>query len=73
MRLGLWLDVVAFVFLFFVPLGAMKSAGILTLFGWCLAFLLMILLITRYGCSYCPFTFCPIGKTGRFIWARLGR
>jgi hypothetical protein len=68
MKIGLWLDVVFIAFLFIYPFPEVwKRGGLLTLL-WSGSFLLFFMLITRLGCSVCPFTFCPIGKAGRKLW-----
>jgi hypothetical protein len=69
MVLGLWLDVVFFAFLFAYPLPYIRKVkGVLWTMAWCSAYLVAFLTTTRFGCSACPFTFCPIGKGGRAFW-----
>ena len=69
MILGLWLDVVFFLILFFFPLPYARLG-----FGWPITLLWIMMIIsgflihTRFGCARCPFTFCPIGKLGRVSW-----
>ncbi|MDD5225463.1 MAG: hypothetical protein PHE84_15885 [bacterium] len=66
MKLGLWLDVVSFFFLFLLPAPAAYRVGGMTLaLVWAGAFLLLFILISTLACAYCPLTFCPIGRGGR--------
>gem|GEM_PF-991099 len=69
MVMGLWLDVMFFAFLFVYPLPHIRRVkGALWTMAWCSAFFVAFLTATRFGCSVCPFTFCPIGKGGRAFW-----
>ncbi len=69
MKLGLWLDVVIGIPIFLIPLPYAFST-----FGWFMGLLWIAVVFgafaatTRFGCSKCPFTFCPIGKAGRKLW-----
>ncbi|MDY6856034.1 MAG: hypothetical protein SWO11_15265 [Thermodesulfobacteriota bacterium] len=69
MVIGLWLDIVFFIFLFAYPLPYIwRIEGLLFIVVWCIAFFLAFIVLTRLACSICPFTFCPIGKAGRAFW-----
>lgn len=69
MKLGLWLDVVIGTPVFLIPLPYAFFLG-----GWKMGMLWIIVtftafaVITKFGCSRCPFTFCPIGRAGRKFW-----
>jgi len=66
---GLWLDVVFFLLLFFIPLPyAWRGFGWPGALIWVNAILFGFLLHTRFGCARCPFTFCPFNKTARIFW-----
>jgi hypothetical protein len=72
--LGLWLDIAFFAFLFLLPIPGVFCFGGWLLFAlWCGTFFLAFIVITRLGCSYCPFTFCPIGKAGKSFWGLFGK
>ncbi len=74
MRPGLWLDVVFISIIFIIPLPfSYRNFGLIMTIVWIALFLAMFATTTRIGCSVCPFTFCPIGKTGRAFWKLLGR
>jgi len=66
MRLGLWLDVVFFAFLFVFPLFYIQN--VIFIIVWCGVFVLAFVVLSRLACAVCPFTFCPIGKDGRAFW-----
>lgn len=69
MVLGLWLDVVFAVILFALPLPfAYQLCGWPLVVIWSLLFFLIFCILTKVGCSVCPFSFCPIGKAGRAFW-----
>ena len=69
MKMGLWLDVLFFLFLFVYPLAPIwRIKGFLFIILWCAVFFLAFAVLTRMGCTVCPFTFCPIGKGGRAFW-----
>lgn len=73
MKPGLWLDVVCFILLLAIPLPAVwRLGGIYLLLAWLAVFFLMFAVLTRLACLACPFSFCPIGKGGRFFWRALG-
>jgi hypothetical protein len=54
-------------FLFAFPLFYIE--GLALTIVWCGVFFLALFVLTRFGCSVCPFTFCPIGKGGRVFRA----
>ena len=69
MKLGLWIDILFFVFLFAYPLPSIwRIKGFLFLIAWAITFFLAFIVMTRLACCVCPFTFCPIGKGGRAFW-----
>ncbi len=69
MVLGLWLDVVLGAIILFIPLSfAIMDFGTIMAIAWFAAFFFMFMSMTRFGCSKCPFIFCPIGKAGRAFW-----
>ncbi len=66
MVLGLWLDIVSFVVLPIIPIPyTWKLGGIALTAVWLAVFLMFFSAMSLYGCHYCPFTYCPIGKVGR--------
>ncbi len=74
MKAGLWLDVLAFAYLFLLPLpGTLRTGGAGGLFLWLCAWALIFVLLTGLGCSRCPFVFCPIGRAGRGLRNLAGR
>ncbi len=71
--LGLWLDIVSFAVLSIIPVPyAFQLGGAALTAIWLGAFALFLVSLAVFGCRYCPFTYCPIGKAGR-IMTRLFR
>ena len=69
MKLGLWMDVVMGLFLFAFPFADMWAyGGWMGVSLWIVLVILVFLILSRVGCNRCPFTFCPIGKLGGFVW-----
>ncbi len=68
MKLGLWLDIVAFAALFLIPLPDAWHLGTVWVVGWIAVTLFTFAVLTRLSCSPCPFLFCPIGKFGKAVW-----
>lgn len=69
MVLGLWLDVAFFLLLFLIPLPyAWNGLGWPMALLWINAIVIGFLVLTRFGCTRCPFTFCPTGKAARGLW-----
>lgn len=69
MMVGLWGDVIIGLALFVIPLPfAIQTGGWITVLVWLFVVALVVGTLTRFGCTRCPFTFCPIGKAGRKIW-----
>ncbi len=69
MKAGLWGDVIIGPALFLIPLPfAAGSSGWVMVIIWLFVVALVVGTLTRFGCTRCPLTFCPIGKAGRRIW-----
>lgn len=69
MKPGLWLDLLFLIMLFAIPVWpAWISGGAMLTTAWVAAYAIWMGVLTRMGCAACPFTFCPIGKIGRFVW-----
>ncbi len=66
LALGLWLDIVSFTVLLIIPIPyAWNIGGVGLTAAWVGVFLIFLFALPIYGCHYCPFTYCPIGKAGR--------
>jgi hypothetical protein len=73
MKLGLWLDVVSFLFLFLWPApSAYQVGGMILALVWVGAFFLLFLFLSFFACAHCPLTFCPIGRGGGWVVRWLG-
>ncbi len=73
LAVGLWLDIVFFAILSLIPVPfAFKLGGALLTAAWLAVFASAIILLALFGCRYCPFTYCPIGKASRGIFRALG-
>lgn len=72
--LGLWMDGIMFFFLFIFPIkDAWEVGGILLVFIWGYTNLTFVILLTRLGCTACPFTFCPFNNAAKTFWGMFDR
>jgi hypothetical protein len=76
LAIGLWLDIVFFAVLSIIPLPYAWQLGGLALTAlWLAVFAAFLVSLGVFGCRYCPFTYCPIGRASRglagiFGWRR---
>ncbi len=73
LAVGLWLDIVSFAVLSIIPLPyawLLGGPGLTVL--WITVFAVFLASLGVFGCFYCPFTYCPIGKASRGLANVLG-
>lgn len=69
MKTGLWGDIILGIPLFLIPLICAVSAKAWGLTAaWLISSAIASIMLSRFGCRNCPFTFCPVGAIGRKIW-----
>jgi hypothetical protein len=73
MKMGLWIDLFVWAFIFLFPLYHYLDAG-MDLFAlfWCSIFAFMFGSLSVFACSTCPFEFCPQGFVGRWVGKIIG-
>jgi hypothetical protein len=73
LAIGLWLDIVSFAILAIIPVPyAWRLGGFWLTALWLVVFGFFLASLGLFGCRYCPFTHCPIGRGSRWLAAILG-